>query len=146
MVHMANCGPNTKGAMFPSVDKIVGSDGAPSSSNADTQLVEWMLRQLDFFGAEGELYSGTNDARRLTPSRNFNWPTDRFRRMDKRASRSASPMAQTRPRIRWSASTSPYDKFRFTGWPHLNQMPNRIMAPQVFRRPAELLGNRSDGG
>jgi hypothetical protein len=28
----------------------------------------------------------------------------------------------------------------------LNQMPNRIMAPQVFRRPAELLGNRSDGG
>jgi Putative peptidoglycan binding domain len=147
MVHMANCGPNTKGAMFFNVDKIVGSGGAPNSSNEDTQLVQWMLRQLGFFGTEGDFYSGSNDAQTIDAITQFQLSNGPFP-PDGRVSVAlgASYGAQAAPYTIVRLNFAIRDKFRFSGWPHLNQMPNRIMAPQAWRRLAELLGNSSDGG
>ena len=141
MVHMANCGPGTTGAMFYNIDQIVGA-GGPRGLNADTQLVQWMLSQLGFL--DGTRFSGENDAETIDAITQFQLANGPFP-PDGRVSIAHGTT--------FGSQHSPYnivrlnfqirEKFRFSGWPAINKIPGAPMAPKVFGRIAELLGNDS---
>ena len=147
MVYMANCGTYDKGAMFYNVDQPVGAQGPKRVRNIDTELVQWMLRQLGYFGAEGDRFTGENDDDTINAITQFQlangpFPPDGTVSVAHGVSYGAQHAPYTIVRLNYFVR----DKYRFTGWPAINQLPNVLMPPLLWGRIARLLGNSSNGG
>ena len=148
MVHIANCGPNAPGPMFFNVDWPVGAGGPVGMMNEDTQLVQWMLRKLGYYGGiNDEGYSGVNDDETVAAITQFqnDWgpqPADGTVSVAHGVSFGASQALYTIVRLNYYIC----DKFRGHGWPNINQIQPGPMAPLAWNRVAKLLGNSGEFG
>jgi Putative peptidoglycan binding domain len=143
MVHMANCGPNTTGRMFFNIDAQVGKGGPPQRRNVDTELVQWMLTQLDFLDMNNS-FSGENDQKTIDAITQFQlangpFPPDGF--------------VSVARGVSFGPNHSPFVivnlnrdiRRKFSGqWPIINQIVGRNMPPTLAIRIGDLLGNLSD--
>ena len=145
MVHIANGGPSDRGPIFFNVDQPVGNGGSHNVLNADTQLVQWMLRRLGFFGDDSMGFSGVNDQDTIDAITQFQLANGPFP-PDGKVSVAhgvtyGGSMIYTIVRL----NALVRDKFRFTGWPVINRFPNATMPPLLFSRISRLFGNDSLG-
>ena len=141
MVHMANCGPNTKGRMFFNIDQPVGKGVPVFSRNADTELVQWMLTQLDFLDRSSG-FNGLSDARTIDAITQFQLANGPF---------PPDGLVSVARGVSFGPNQSPFTivnlnrelRRKFFGqWPIINTIPGRSVPPLLDRRIAELLGNR----
>lgn len=143
MVHMANCGPNTKGRMFYNIDVPVGKGTPPQGRNADTELVQWMLTQLDFLDMNNA-FTGENDQKTIDAITQFQLANGPFlpdglvsvaRGVSFGPNHSAFTIVNLNRDIRQ----------KFSGqWPIINKIAGRNMPPTLAIRIGDLLGNLSD--
>lgn len=138
MVHMANCGPNTKGPMFFNVDKPVGNGGQTTDRSEDVQLVQMFLNLLGFY-RPGEInLSGFNDPETVAAITQFQLNNTSPKPDGKISVAHGVTFGKNSPFAIVTLNNLVRDKTA-SSWPRIHRIPGRSAPPQLFNRVAALL-------